>query len=63
MRFGRIYKIPILTVNMGSLSNKQWQALFLIIAALLIWAPVPVIPKLDIAGILVIIVAIWIFVK
>jgi hypothetical protein len=48
---------------MGKLSTKQWQALLLIIAALLIWAPIPIPAKTDIAGTLAVIVAIWLFIK
>tara|TARA_Y100000310_G_scaffold140809_1_gene140227 strand:+ start:1669 stop:1815 length:147 start_codon:yes stop_codon:yes gene_type:complete len=48
---------------MGKLSTKQLQAVLLIIAALLIWIPFRIPASNDIAGVLAVVVAVWLMIK
>jgi len=48
---------------MGKLNTKQWQAILLIIVALLIWVPLPIPARSDIAGALAVVVAVWLLIK
>ena len=48
---------------MGKLSTKQIQGVLLIIAALLIWIPIPIPAKSDIAAIIAVIIGVWLFIK